>query len=160
MHENRWEVVHRRALFAVIAIACATVVMVGVARLTGAGEFYTPEGQPVASAKLHFTDEADGVVAVYSAASGARIIDYGKDEGGFVRVVMRGFARQRRLLGEGSEVPVELTRYDDGQLWIMDPVSERYVYLGAFGDDNFDAFDEILTREQQTASIQTTESSL
>lgn len=148
MHENRWEIVHRRALFAAITVVCATVVLVGIARLTGVGSFYKPEAEAVATAQLLFTDEADGVVAVYLAESGERLIEYGEDEGGFVRVVMRGVARQRRMMGEGSTTPVELSRMRDGQLWLIDPVSGRQFYLGAFGQDNFAAFDEILQRQQ------------
>lgn len=151
-HHSRWETAHRRALAGAITVACLTVALVGVARLTGAGLFYEPQSEPVASAQLLFTDEADGVVAVHDAATGARLIEYGEDEGVFVRSVMRGVARQRRMRGEGAQTPVELSRLGDGQLWLIDPVSEMSVYLGAFGRDNHRAFAEILEREEAVGS--------
>ncbi len=148
MSESRWEVVHRRALAGAITVVCLTVALVGVARLTGAGRFYEPSAEPVATAQLLFVDEADGVVAVHDAATGARLIEYGEDEGVFVRSVMRGVARQRRMRGEGGQTPVELSRLSDGQLWLIDPVSDMSLYLGAYGRDNHRAFADILDREE------------
>ena len=152
MSESRGAIIHRRALIACCVIAVLTVVIAATVKWTGTGEYYAPETDAVLVAELRFEDEADGIVAVYNNVTGARLIEYGLDEGVFVRSVMRGVARQRRLRGQGPEAPVELSRHEDGQIWLLDPASGTHIYLGAFGPDNVGAFEEILEREAQTLS--------
>lgn len=152
MTQSRTEIIHRRGVFAAGALVVLTVVTVAATQLTGGGKVYTPQGELTASADLHFTDEADGLVAVYDAVTGTRLIEYGEDEGVFVRVVMRGVARQRRLRGEGAEVPVRLAQMDGVRLWLIDPTNGIEIYLNAFGPDNVAAFAEILEREEQILS--------
>jgi putative photosynthetic complex assembly protein len=65
--------------------------------------------------------------------------------GGFLRGVLRGFARDRKLRGLGEEAaPFALTRWADGRLSVTDPATGRYVDLGAFGPDNWKAFAQLL----------------
>lgn len=151
MHVNRMEVIHRRAVMAAGVLIGFTVLAVAVAQYFDLGERYEPQAPAIASVELVFEDESNGVVAVFDAATGARLIEYGADEGVFVRSVMRGVARQRRLRGEGRGTPVQLAELSDGQLWLTDPVSGVQIYLGAFGPDNVAAFAEILRREEQVA---------
>lgn len=152
---NRQEILHRRALVGIAVLIVITIAMTAIAQLTGAGARYTPNGEAVATAVLRFEDENDGVVAVYDGQSGARLISYGIDEGVFVRSVMRGIARQRRLRGDTSQAPVQLSRQSDGELWLSDPVSGVQIYLGAFGPDNLAAFNALLDdRQQVSASIE------
>ena len=146
------EFIDRRAVLAAGLFLCATLILVTVARLTGAGTHYEPAGAPLASAELFFEDHPGGVVTVSDAATGASLMEYGENEGVFVRSVMRGIARQRRMRGLGPEVPVELSRFEDGQLWLIDPASGIEIYLGAFGSDNTGAFAELLAREEAILS--------
>lgn len=152
MSESRGAVIHRRAVFACCVIAVFTVVSAAAVKFTGSGRYYAPEAEAITMVELRFEDEADGVVAVFDDTTGARLIEYGLDEGVFVRSVMRGVARQRRLRGYGQDAPVELSRHEDGQIWLLDPASGTQIYLGAFGPDNVGAFEEILEREAQTLS--------
>lgn len=156
MSMSRQEIIHRRAVVAAALLIGFTVAAVALARLTGGGDLYVPAGNPVATAELNFVDEPDGVVAVFDARTGTRLIDYGENEGVFVRSVMRGVARQRRMRGQGPQMPVTLSRLDDGKLWLIDPASGTQIYLGAFGPDNTGAFTEILERGEQvlTASAE------
>jgi putative photosynthetic complex assembly protein len=146
-------VIHRRAVIACCVLAVLTVAAAAIIQWTGSGRYYSPQTEAVAVAELRFEDEADGVVAVYDAATGARLIEYGMDEGAFVRSVMRGIARQRRLRGEGRAVPVVLSEHVDGQLWLTDPTNGIEIYLGAFGPDNSTAFAELLEREEAIANV-------
>jgi len=152
-HHHDEIVVPRQALIAAGLLIALTVGAVGATQLTGGGKVYEPQTQAVETAALLFTDEADGVVAVFDAATGRRLLEYGPDEGAFVRVVMRGVARQRRMRGQGPETPVELTRREDGQIWLTDPESGAQFYLGAFGSDNSGAFQDILEREGAIRSV-------
>lgn len=146
------EVIHQRAVKGAIALLAVTVVLTAAVQLTGGPDRYEPEGETVASAQLFFTDEPDGFVAVYDAETGVRLAEYGTNEGVFVRSVMRGMARQRRMRGLGQEEPVELSRLSDGQLWLVDLATGIDVYLGAFGPDNAAAFNEILLLEEGLAA--------
>jgi putative photosynthetic complex assembly protein len=150
MQENRQEVIHRRAVQGMGVIVVLTVILAAYTQFTGGGARYAPEGQPIAMAELLFEDGARGLVTVDNAVTGARLIEYGENEGVFVRAVMRTVARQRRMRGLGRETPVRLAHYPDGQLWLIDPASGVDVYLNAFGPDNLAAFAEILEREEQS----------
>lgn len=152
MSESLGAKIHRRAVIACCAIAVSTFIAAAAVKITGSGSYYAPETDAVTMVELRFEDEADGVVAVFDDATGERLIEYGLDEGVFVRSVMRGVARQRRLHGYGQDAPVELSRHEDGQIWLLDPASGTQIYLGAFGPDNVGAFEEILEREAQTLS--------
>lgn len=141
------QLLHRRAAQAAIALVCVTLVLVVGARLTGVAARYEPKGATLASIELLFTDEPDGVVAVFDAADGSRLLEYGENEGVFVRAVMRSVARQRRMRGLGPETPVRLARLEDDALWLIDPASGAQFYLGAFGPDNEAAFAAMLERD-------------
>lgn len=97
---------------------------------------------------LRFIDAGEGRVIVEDAAVGRAIADYGTGEGGFVRSVMRSFARDRRSLGIGQEPPFALTRWADGTLTIEDTATRRRIALNAFGPDNAGAFAQLLSGEQ------------
>ena len=58
---------------------------------------------------------ADGSVAVYDAGSGALVELMTPGTNGFVRIVMRGLARDRTNLGIGAQSPFQLTRWEDGR---------------------------------------------
>ena len=148
MSVSTQEIIHQRAVKGAIALLAVTVVLTAAVHLTGGPDRYEPEGETVASAQLFFTDEPDGFVAVFDAETGARLAEYGENEGVFVRSVMRGVARQRRMRGLGAEEPVELSRLSDGQLWLVDQATGIDIFLGAFGPDNSSAFGEILDLEE------------
>lgn len=150
MQENRQEVIHRRAVQGMIAIVILTVILAAVTQFTGGGARYAPEGVPVATAELLFEDGERGLVTVHNAATGAHLIEYGENEGVFVRAIMRTVARQRRMRGMGRETPVQLAHFADGQLWLIDPASGVDLYLNAFGPDNLAAFIEIMERQEQS----------
>jgi putative photosynthetic complex assembly protein len=93
-----------------------------------------------------FRDRSDGAVEVVDAKSGqdiAVLVGEG-DGGGFVRGVLRGLARDRRMRGVGSEPPFELTLWQDGAMSLKDSATGRSVELGSFGPDKRAAFARFL----------------
>jgi putative photosynthetic complex assembly protein len=150
MKENRQEVIHRRAVQGMVVLVVLTVILAAFTQFTGGGARYAPEGVPVTTAELLFEDGERGLVTVDSAVTGARLIEYGENEGVFVRAIMRTVARQRRMRGMGRETPVQLSLFEDGDLWLIDPASGVQMYLNAFGRDNLAAFSEILERQEQS----------
>jgi putative photosynthetic complex assembly protein len=153
---SKTEMIHRRGVRAAVALVLFSLAVTVTVVLTGTGERYTPQTAPASIAQLLFEDHEEGVVKVIDADTNRVLVEYAATEGVFVRGIMRTVARQRRIrgLGEGRDVPVELARMEDGQLWLTDPMTEVRFFLGAFGSDNVALFDDILARGEQILSAQ------
>ncbi len=104
----------------------------------------TDHGDPVVERQLLFVDFPNGDVGILDAADGSTMARLGIGEGGFMRSVMRGMARERRTSGHGPELPFTLTLWADGLVSIVDPATGRQIALSAFGIDNVEAFTRLL----------------
>ena len=125
-------------LFATMALAvtaAAAGAMTHVAR---------PEqsGQVVAASDLRFEDRSDG--AVLAVTPDGRTVQVFEGEQGFLRGVLRGFARSRHLDNLSPVAPFRLTRWSDGRLTLDDPADGRHVELIAFGPTNAGVFAKLL----------------
>lgn len=100
----------------------------------------------VQSRNLAFADDESGAVLISDSDAGEQIavIDQDSKSGGFIRGVLRGLARERRMHGIGAEPPFELTLWEDGSLSLTDSATGRVIELGAFGNDNRAAFRALL----------------
>ena len=98
---------------------------------------------PVVSHDLRILDQADGTVLIRDLGGSADIV-IAPGSNNFIRGVMRGLARDRRLRGLDSTPPFTLTRYSDGELTLEDTATGRRIELGGFGPTNRDAFDRLL----------------
>lgn len=101
---------------------------------------------PQETRTLAFADQPDGSVTITDVEQGQQVavIEANSDQGGFIRGVLRGMARERRMHGIGAEPPFTLTLWQDGSLSLVDDATGRSVELGAFGPDNRAAFDALL----------------
>lgn len=101
---------------------------------------------PVAERSLQFLDQEDGTVLIADVSTGetVQVIDMETQSGGFVRGVLRGLARERRLNGIGSQPPFDLTLWEDGGISLTDSATGRIIELGAFGPDNRAVFAAML----------------
>ena len=100
---------------------------------------------PVASRSLRFVDRGDGAVVIQDAGAGgiASVIEPGQQTG-FIRGVMRGLARERRMHGIGDGPPFTLTLWRDGELSLTDSATGRSIEMTAFGSTNRAAFAALL----------------
>lgn len=98
----------------------------------------------LAERSLRFSDAADGAVLVDDARTGGRVAVIPSAEGGFIRGVMRGLARERRMHGIGSSAPFRLTMWANGALSLTDPATGRNLELSGFGPSNHAAFAQLL----------------
>ena len=81
---------------------------------------------------------------VTDARTGAKVASFGQEGSGFIRGVMRGLARERRMHGHGAQAPFRLTRYVDDQLSLVDMATGRIIELNGFGHTNVAAFNRLL----------------
>ena len=99
----------------------------------------------VASREMVFFDTARGDVAVRDPATGKvdTVVAAGSRTG-FIRGVMRGLARERRMNGLDGSKPFRLTRWSNGDLTLTDTATARVIELGAFGETNRATFEALL----------------
>ncbi|OYX93549.1 MAG: hypothetical protein B7Y74_09360, partial [Novosphingobium sp. 35-62-5] len=97
---------------------------------------------------------ADGAVVVKDTDSGETLaVLMGENDGsGFVRGVMRGMARERKMKGMGQATPFELALWTNGSLSLLDPATDRSVELGSFGPDNRAAFAKFLKTQPKSTT--------
>lgn len=140
--------VPRAPLVAIAAFLGATLLAVGMARVTGYEPVRKAEAPVVESHDLQFADAPGGVVEVTENGALVAVLTGGTD--GFVRVVMRSMTRDRRLHGLGREEPFRLRVHADGRLSLEDLATRRVVDLAGFGVDNIDAFRRLVPQQEAT----------
>ena len=101
-------------------------------------------GDVAASRELRFIDEPSGRISVRDAADDTELVSLAVGEGGFIRSVMRGLARERHSQGIGQEIPFIVRRYTEGYVSLEDPATDTVVELTAFGPDNVESFIRLL----------------
>lgn len=143
-HAHPHTQIPRGVLLAAGALVAFSIVAAAAGRLTGVGTVELPPGVAVVERALRFEDDPLGGVRVLDDRTGAGVEHIVPGEDGFVRGVLRGFARARRLHGAGTAPPMVLTRWADGRLTLSDPSTEHVVALEAFGPDNAGAFARLL----------------
>lgn len=137
--------VPRRPLIAAGLLIGFSLVLATTARLTGIGRVSLPEAEIVTIRELRFVDRPDGLVAVLEPTDGRELEILPAGTNGFLRGVLRGLARDRKLAGFDDGPPFRLIRWSDGRLSLDDPTTGRRVDLGAFGQGNAQAFARLVT---------------
>jgi putative photosynthetic complex assembly protein len=143
--DERDMVLPRGALLAAAALVLFSLFAATMVRFTGVGGAQMTLPPALESRQLRFADAPGGAVLVTDAATGRTVDTLAPGSNGFVRVVLRGLARERRLGDIGPEPAFLLTRHVNGQLTLTDPATGRLVDLAAFGAVNADAFARLLT---------------
>ncbi|MEM9357862.1 MAG: photosynthetic complex assembly protein PuhC [Pseudomonadota bacterium] len=135
----------RYALYFAGILIVFSIALAVTGRSTGYGTTSVAKSTPLMERELRFLDQSDGSIQVLAAPENRDVATLPPGTSGFVRVVMRGLARHRKLRGVGDAVPFRLTQWRNGRLSIFDPVTRKVVYLGAFGKPNRQAFARLLT---------------
>jgi len=86
---------------------------------------------------------------VLDAVTGELISTIGVGGSGFVRSTLRGLVRSRRLHGTLDTSPFILEQHANGQLLLIDPVTDQAVDLWAFGQTNAMVFASYLPATSQ-----------
>jgi putative photosynthetic complex assembly protein len=140
------------ALYAAGALIGVSILTVGSIR---AGLLPAPETAPqsrerrqvavVVARDFRFEDQAGGSLLVTDVIANKPVFLFPAGSNtGFIRGVMRGLMRERRL----HEVPrtgaVTVTQWADGALTLEDKTTGRIIELGSFGQTNRAAFAQLL----------------
>jgi putative photosynthetic complex assembly protein len=139
-HEQK---IPRPVLIGAAALMLLSLVFAGVSRQSLKTELARPRPAPLESVTLSFEDRA-GAVVVTDASSGRELVSLPPNSNGFVRGVLRGFFRERKLESLGRQASFVLAREADGRLSLEDTQTGRRVDLNAFGPDNTAAFAQLL----------------
>ena len=137
----------RGALRAAAAIVLIAIGLAGFAKMSGIGRSTLATSTLVEQRALLFEDRADGAVVVRDAAGKAVIDVIQPGAFGFVRVAMRGMARDRKIHGVSAEKPFMLARWADHRATLDDPETGRRLDLAAFGRANGEAFERLLDKK-------------
>jgi putative photosynthetic complex assembly protein len=137
-------VVPRAGVFAAAALVLFALTAVTTVRLTGVGGVHVALPAAVESRDLQFEDGKNGAVLVFDATDHQLVDTLAPGSNGFVRVVMRGLARERKLGDIGAQPPFRLTRYAGGQITLTDTSTGKQIDLGAFGSSNTEAFARLM----------------
>lgn len=146
----------KSALYAAGALIAVSIVTVGSIR---AGLLPAPETAPqsrerrqvavVAVRDFRFEDRPDGALLVTDMQTDRVAFVYPPGSNtGFIRGVMRGLMRERRLHEVARSGPVTVTQWADGALTLEDKTTGRIIELGSFGQTNRAAFAQLLVPYQ------------
>lgn len=131
-------------LFAGAALVLFALAAVTTVRVTGVGGAHMTLPAVVESRDLQFEDGKNGTVLVFDAADRQLVDTLAPGSNGFVRVVLRGLARERKLGDIGAQPPFRLTRYANGQITLTDTSTAKQIDLDAFGSSNTAAFARLM----------------
>ena len=138
----------RGGLMAGAALVLFALAAVTTARLTGTGSMHMKLPAMVESRDLQFADGKGGAVLVYDASDQRLIDELAPGSNGFVRVVLRGLARERKLGDIGAQPPFRLSRFANGQITLTDTATGKLIDLDAFGSANTAAFARLMHAER------------
>jgi putative photosynthetic complex assembly protein len=130
-----------------------TLVSVATTRLTGVGASHVSGAKAAIVRDLRFEDRPDGAVAVFDASNSDEVVVLSPGANGFIRGVLRSFARERRADADAITTatagpPFRLSMSADHQLTIEDMATRRIVELNAFGETNSGAFAQLLNTKE------------
>jgi putative photosynthetic complex assembly protein len=137
-------IVPKGGVFAAAALVLFSLAAVTTVRVTGLGGVHMVLPAAVESRDLQFEDGKNGAVLVYDASDHQLVDTLPPGSNGFIRVVLRGLARERRLGDIGAQPPFRLTRFAGGQITLTDTSTDKQIDLGAFGSTNAEAFARLM----------------
>jgi len=140
--------VPRGFLLGAAVLIVGTMSLAANARATRLAEPVVAQA-PRESVEIRFEDRPDGTLAVLDARSGREISAVAPGTNGFIRGVVRGMFRSRKLEAIGRESTFVLMREAEGRLTLSDPTTHRRVDLDSFGPTNSAAFGNILVASRR-----------
>lgn len=140
---------HTQTIPRSVLLGAAAMILLSLGLAASARRAHRAEVPPQAAPALEvlqvrFEDRPDGAIAMLDATSGRELSLVPPRSNGFIRGVLRGMFRARRLEAMGREGSFRLAREADGRLSLQDPQTGRRVDLDSFGPTNSAAFAQLL----------------
>lgn len=148
MKSRDTEMVPRILVQAMFALMLASVLLVGFAVLTDRPHVGVLKVSPIAAeTTVRLEGTRDGNVTVYDTA-GQVLTKSNEDKNGFIGVIWRVMDRERMLRGikgplhlsTEETAPVRVVRRENGNIAVLDTVTDWSVELIGYGHDNVAAF--------------------
>ena len=130
----------RLPVIGVVALMAASLAAAIIGPAAG-GRADPPPSTIIAQRTLRFEDRADGAVVVRENGTQVAVFE---GEQGFIRGILRGFARGRHMQGLPATEPFHLAAWADGRLTIEDMANHTTFELQAFGSTNATVFAGLL----------------
>lgn len=146
----------RAPLYGAGALILFTLFLTGMARLGVIEKAADPEATAVLTRLLRFEDRPGGGIAIFDASTNQTIELVAPGKNGFMRIMLRSMARDRKKQGIGAGPPFRLTQWDDGRLSLEDTATGKRIGLHAFGALNAATFAGLLNPkpQAQTGALQ------
>lgn len=113
-----------------------------------------PTAPPLEVLEARFEDRPDGAISVVEASTGREVSLLPPQSNGFIRGVLRGMFRTRKLESKPREPAFRITREADGRLLLVDPETGRRVDLDSFGPSNSASFAQLLAAAKTPGAAQ------
>lgn len=144
---------HAVAIPRFVLIGAAAIMLLAIGLSAGARQVHlmrpAPLSMAIESIDVRFEDRKDGSIAVLDATTEREISIVPPRTNGFIRGVLRGMFRTRKLESIGRQARFRLAQERDGGLSLTDPQTGRRIDLDSFGPTNHEAFARIFTAGRQ-----------
>jgi putative photosynthetic complex assembly protein len=140
----------RGILIAIASLVGFTILIVGIARLTGYDPSQAPLSPEAAARDLTFVEVGRGDLAIYDAATGDLLETVPPGQDGFIRGVLRTLERERRMHGVALDGPYRVSRRENGRYMLEDQATGFRIDLRAFGPTNEAAVGRFLESQPTT----------
>ena len=136
----------RPLLLGLLSLVLISLAGVTALRLAGVEPISQPPELARAETDLVVLEERPGGgVALRDPVSGVALAELAQGEDGFVRGVMRALARVRMQHSVPDDAPVQLVRWTNGKLSLIDPGSGWRIELQGFGQTNLETFAHLMS---------------
>lgn len=138
------DMIPKPLLLAMLALVVASVVIVGLAAISGRAHVGVPKAASIIAERSVILQGGGAQAVTVLDPNGAVMMDL--PHGGFITVIQNGVERARTTAGLDQSLPVRIIKYDNGRLAVLDDTTGWSVELGAFGSDNRAAFERLMSQ--------------
>lgn len=103
----------------------------------------------VGSIEFRFVTREDGTVAIHDVQRNTDIKTLSPQSDGFIKIVMKSLAHERKVTKVDLDAPVRLSHLVDGQTILEDLATGRIILISAFGWGNKEVFAELLNTRRE-----------
>lgn len=131
-------------LKAMLALVLASLAVVTFSVVTGRDHTGVPKPAEIMAERTVILQGGGAQAVTVLDANGAVLMDL--PHGGFITVIQNANERARLVKGVDKLMPLRIVEYANGRLTAHDDYTGWSAELGAFGSDNRDAFERLMSQ--------------